>query len=68
MNTLELEIAWGSMCLKVDDIGANNHYFIGWYFFQLFFTCYHYVIVYFGLIEKGLALLIISNHLLCHTL
>ena len=29
--------------------------------FLTFFTCYHYVIFYFGLIEKGLALLIISN-------
>ena len=33
-----------------------------------FFTCYHYVIFYFGLIEKGLALLIIPNYLLFHTL
>ena len=36
----------------------------GYYFF---FTCYPYVIFYFGLIWKGLALLIIPNYLLFHT-
>ena len=29
-----------------------------------FFTCYHYVNSYFGLIEKGVALLIIPNYLI----
>jgi hypothetical protein len=47
----------------VKDIGANNFYFIGGYYFLLssFFTSYHYVIFYFGIIEKGLALLKIPN-------
>ena len=37
--------------------------------FKFFFsTCYHHIISYFGLIEKGLALLIIPNYLLFHTL
>ena len=50
------------------DIGANHHYFIGGITFNLFPTCYHYVIFYFELIEKGLALLMIQNYLLFHTL
>ena len=56
--------------LKNKDVGANNHYFIrGYYFyFFIFFTCYHYVNFYFGLITKGVALLIIPNYLLFHTL
>ena len=38
-------------------------------FFSLFhFTCYHYVIFYFGLIKKGLASLTIPNYLFSHTL
>ena len=49
------------MPYKNKDIGVTNHYFIrGYYFFFSFFlTCYNYVIFYFGLIDKGLALLII---------
>ena len=46
------------MPYKNKDIGATNHYFIGGYYF-FFLTCYNYVIFYFGLIDKGLALLII---------
>ena len=37
-------------------------------FNSFFFTCYHYVIFYFGLIKNGFALLIIPNYLLFHTL
>ena len=50
----------GLLCKKVKDIGANNHYYIGGYY-SFFLTCYHYGIFYFGLIEKGLSLLIIPN-------
>jgi hypothetical protein len=32
--------------------------------FLFIFTCYHYVNLYFGLIEKGVALLIIPDYLL----
>ena len=51
----------GAVPLKNKDIGATDHYFIGGYYFYFYFflTCYNYVIFYFGLIEKGLALLII---------
>ena len=38
------------------------------FLFLFLFTCYHSVVFYFGLIEKGLALLIIPNYLLFHTL
>ena len=64
-----MNIGGGVSVLKFKGIGANNHYFIGGITLNshLFFTCYHYVIFYFGLIEKGLALLIIPNYLLFHT-
>ena len=40
----------------------------GYYFhYFLFFTSYRYIIIYFGLIEKGLALLKIPIYLLFHT-
>jgi hypothetical protein len=60
----------GVSVLKNKDIGVNNHYFIQGYYFQFsfFFTCYHYVNFYFGLIEKGVALLIVPDYLLFHTL
>ena len=60
----------GVNVLKVKDIGTDNHYFIRGYYFQYFFTCYYYVsfIINFGLIKKILALLIIPNCLLLHTL
>ena len=67
LGVIRQHLGGGSVCSKVKDIGANNHYYIGGYYF--FFTCYHYVLFYFnGLIEKGLALLIIPNYLLVHTL
>ena len=36
--------------------------------FQFFSLYYHYEILYFGLIEKMIALLIILSYVLCHTL
>ena len=51
---ISLQDPRGVNVLKVKDIGVNNHYFIRGYYFQFlfFFTCYHYVIFYFGLKKK----------------
>jgi hypothetical protein len=59
-------VSRGGQCVqKNKDIGANNHYFIGGitFNFHIVSTCYHYVNFYFGLIEKGVALLINPNYL-----
>jgi hypothetical protein len=35
----------GSVCSKNKDIGANNHYFIGGYYFQFLFIFPHAIIM-----------------------